>query len=150
MHVGLYLRHSDHYRWFMHSYSHIIVSPLTSAYDFACTHLRLIGLKALICSREPWHAFRLWNSFRLYLSFLTMFISMRNAPKCLISCYEPWLILMSSNLWVEMEWPMLHGPPRHHLSEELVWVQSVPNLVWLFHPLPILIFLFFSFLSFCI
>jgi len=29
----------DHLRWFMHSYSHIFIKPLTGAYDFTYTHL---------------------------------------------------------------------------------------------------------------
>jgi len=37
--VGLHLRHLDHSRWFMNSYSHIIIRLLTSASDFAYTHL---------------------------------------------------------------------------------------------------------------
>jgi len=37
--VGLHLGHSDCTRWLIHSYSHIIARPLTSASDFAHTHL---------------------------------------------------------------------------------------------------------------
>jgi len=37
--VVLHFGYSDHYRWLMHSYSHIIIRPLTSASDFAYTHL---------------------------------------------------------------------------------------------------------------
>jgi len=37
--VGCHLDHLDHSRWSMHSYSHIIIRPLTSVSDVACTHL---------------------------------------------------------------------------------------------------------------
>jgi len=37
--VRFHLDHSDHFRWFMHSYSHIFIKPLTCASDFTYTHL---------------------------------------------------------------------------------------------------------------
>ena len=37
--VRFHLDHSDHFRWFMHSYSHIFIKPLTGASDFTYTHL---------------------------------------------------------------------------------------------------------------
>ena len=37
--VRFHLDHSDHFRWFMHSYSHIFIEPLISASDFTYTHL---------------------------------------------------------------------------------------------------------------
>ena len=55
---------------------------------------------------------------------------------------------MSNKLWAEMEWLVLYGPPRHHLSEALAWVLYVSNLVWLFHPFSTLVFILFSFFFF--
>ena len=37
--VGFHFDHSDHSRWFIHSYSHILVRSLSSASDFTYTHL---------------------------------------------------------------------------------------------------------------
>lgn len=37
--VRFYLDHSYHFRQFMHSYSHVFIEPLISAYDFTYTHL---------------------------------------------------------------------------------------------------------------
>ena len=37
--VRFHLNHLDHFRWFMHSYSHIFIKPLTCASDFIYTHL---------------------------------------------------------------------------------------------------------------
>ena len=51
--VGLYFGDLDHTQCFMLSYSQVIAKPLTSASNFACTHLSFDWIESLISSREP-------------------------------------------------------------------------------------------------
>ena len=60
------------------------------------------------------------NCFHLYEDYARMFDKLLRA---LVSFDT------SISLRAEMEWLMLHGPPQYHLSDALVWVQSVPNLI---------------------
>ena len=108
----------------------------------------LIRLWALISSKEDWVALNLCILFGLQFLFLTICISVRIVPVCLISYYECWLVL----IWVaacELWWNGWYSISliciifvRYNFST--ICIQ--PGMIV---PLSSLL-LFFSFLSFCI
>lgn len=111
----------------------------------------LFGLSALLSLREPWVVMHLCIPFGLHLLLLTIFIFGRIVRVCLTNYYEPWSVL----IWVaayEFWWSDWYSMDLLDVIQvrRLVWIQSVPSLVWSFHPcLFSFSFLFFLFVHSC-
>jgi len=118
--VRLHLAYSDHSRWPMHSYNHIIVRQLPCASDFTYTNFSFDWVesfnklkRALTCilfRHFIWATPSVSKYFHFYQDCARLLDKLLRA----LVGFDEWQLVS------EMEWLMLCGPPQHHLSGALV------------------------------